>query len=215
MDKKTFHKAFSILQKIYKIKVRKEKPFEVLVHGILSARTRDEVTYAAQERLLKIAKTPEKLAKLPLRKIRKIIYPVNYYVGKAKRLKEVSKLLVKKYKGKIPDKREELLGLPGVGPKIADLVLLFGYGEKVIPVDTHVETVSKRWHIVDAKAKPEVVREKLHSLIAEKDRPAVNQLLVAFGKDICTTPVPKCYICPVEKLCPYENKNLKKLSKSS
>jgi endonuclease-3 len=210
MDKQTLYEAISILKRIYKIKVRKENPFEVLVHGILSARTKDEVTYAAQEKLLKIANTPQKLAKLPLHKIQKLIYPVNYYRGKAKKLKKVSQVLLQKFGGKVPKKREELLELPGVGSKIADLILLFGYGQNVIPVDTHVEAISKRWHLVDWNAKPTAVREKLHQLIAEKDRAVVNQLLVAFGKEICTRPIPKCYMCPVEKLCPYEKKNLYK-----
>ncbi len=208
MDRKTLYKIILVLQNRYEIEVRKEKPFEVLIHGILSARTKDTVTIPTQEKLFKIANTPEKISKLPLKKIRDTIYPVNYYIGKAKRVKKVCEILVKNFYGKVPKTRDKLLELPGVGPKIADLILLFGYGENVIPVDTHVETISKRWHIADKKSRPEIVREKLHKLVEEKDRQIVNQLLVEFGKKICTTPIPKCYMCPVEKLCPYENKNL-------
>ena len=116
-------------------------------------------------------------------------------------------MLVEKYGGKVPRTKEELMQLLGVGEKTSDIILLFAYGEDVIPVDTHVEQICKRWHIASEKDKPEVIREKLHKLIP-KNRAIVNQLLVQFGKEICKAPVPKCYMCPVEKLCPYENKNL-------
>jgi endonuclease-3 len=212
MDKKTIKRVITKLTKNNDIKVGKGEPFEVLVHGVLSARTKDSTTDPAVKRLLSKANTPQKILKLKVEAIQKTIFPVGFYRVKSKRLKEVCRDLVDKFDGKVPRTRKELMGLPGVGGKIADIVLLFAYGESVIPVDTHVEVISKRWHIADKNDTPEKVRDKLHKLFAEKDRLIVNQLLVKFGKEICKAPYPKCSICPIVKLCPYENKRMKKVT---
>ena len=207
MDRFKLAKIIDVLKKTYSIKIRKERPFEVLIHGLLSHRTKDETTFIAQDRLLKVADTPEKMLKLSAKSIQKLIYPVGFYRQKSKNILKSCKILAENYGGKVPRTKEELMQLPGVGEKTSDIVLLFAYGEDVIPVDTHLEVISKRWHLADKKDKPEVVREKLHKLI-RKDRAIINQLLVQFGKEICKAPVPKCYMCPVENLCPYEKKNL-------
>ena len=207
MDRATLNKILKRLNKRYHIEVRKERPFEVLIHGMLSHRTKDETTFPAQERLFKAADTPEKMLKLSPKKMQKLIYPVGFYRQKSKNILKTCKMLVEKYGGKVPRAKEELMQLPGVGEKTSDIVLLFAYGQNVIPVDSHLDTISKRWHIADKKDKPEIIREKLHKLIP-KNRAIVNQLLVQFGKVICKSPMPKCYMCPVENLCPYENKNL-------
>lgn len=208
MDKLTLYKILSKLNKIYRIKVRKDSPYRILIHGILSARTKDEITEKAEEKLIKKAKNAQELAKLSEKEIENLIYPVNYYRTKAKRLKKVAKVLISKYNGKVPENRKDLLSLPGVGNKIADLILLFGFGKAAIPIDTHVEKIVKRWKIVEEKANYEKIRERLNSLIREKDRRKVNQLLVEFGKEYCSY-LPKCYACPVENLCPYEKKNFR------
>ncbi|MEM5802037.1 MAG: endonuclease III [Candidatus Aenigmatarchaeota archaeon] len=205
----TILKIIEELNKVYRIEVRKDKPFEALIHGILSSRTKDEVTFQAQEKLLKKANTPEKILKLSVKEIEKLIYPVGFYRVKAKRIKQACKFLIENFKGSVPNKREELMKIPGVGGKIADIILLFGYSQKVIPVDVHVEVVAKRLGIADEKDAPEKVREKLHNLIPEKFRPIFNQLFVQFGREICQTRRPLCYKCPIIKYCPYEPKNLK------
>ncbi len=207
MDRATLNKILKRLNKLYNVEVRREKPFEVLIHGLLSHRTKDETTFPAQERLLKAADKPKKMLKLSAKEIQKFIYPVGFYRQKSKNILKACKMLVEKYGGKVPRTKEELMQLPGVGEKTSDIILLFGYGEDVIPVDTHLEVISKRWHIAGEKDKPEDIREKLHKLVP-KNRAIVNQLLVQFGKYICKSPKPKCSMCPVEKLCPYENKNL-------
>lgn len=209
MQAKKFKEIIRKLNSIYKIKPRKGKPFEVLIGGILSHRTKDETTFPALERLLKKANTPEKILALPEQEIAKTIYPVGFYPTKAKRIRQTCRELLEKFGGKVPRTREELMSLPGVGGKTADVVLLFAFGEPVIPVDTHVHAISRRFHIAKENDTPEQVREKLHALVPEKDRLIVNQLFVQFGREVCTSPRPKCYKCPVEKLCPYERKNLK------
>ena len=208
MDKKKLYKIILQLSKLYKVRVRKGRPFDVLIHGLLSHRTKDETTFPAQERLLNAAGTPEKMLKLSAKEIQKLIYPVGFYRQKSRNILKTCRMLIEKFGGNVPKSKEELMQLPGVGEKTSDIVLLFAYGEDVIPVDTHVEVISKRWHLADKKDKPEAVREKLHELIP-KDRAIINQLLVQFGKEICKAHLPKCYMCPVEKLCPYENKNLR------
>ncbi len=181
--------------------MRREKPFDVLIHGILSARTRDEVTFPAQERLFKIANTTEKILKLPAKRIEKLIYPVGFYKTKARRLKEACKFLLEEFRGKVPDSRKELMKIPGVGGKIADIVLLFAFGRGVIPVDSHVLWVANQLKWTGSK-NPERVREDLHRIIPENLRPAINQLLVEHGRQVCVTGRPKCEICPIEKYCP-------------
>ncbi len=210
MKKATLNTIINILNKLYHVEVRKDNPFDVLIHGILSHRTKDTTTFPAQARLLKIANTPEKMLKLSAKDIQKLIYPVGFYRQKAKRIKQVCKILIEKYDGNVPKTRGELMELPGVGGKTADIVMLFAYGENVIPVDTHVQKIAKRWHIAGKEDNPEIVREKLHKLIPS-NRAIINQLLVQFGRDICTAPIPKCYKCPVDSMCPYEDKNLKSI----
>jgi len=203
-------KIISILSKKYKIKSRKSKPFETLIHGILSTRTKGEVSFPAAEKLLKKANTPEKILKLSTKEIQKLIYPVGFYRVKAKNIRKACKFLIDNFGGKIPNTRKKLMEIPGVGGKIADIILLFSFGEKVIPVDVHVEVVSKRLGFVDKKDDPERVRKKLHKIIPKNFRTVVNVLFVNFGRDVCQTRKPLCFKCPVIKLCPYEPKNLEK-----
>lgn len=201
-------KIIRILQKKYKIRVRKGKPFEVLIGCLLSHRTRDEVTWPTADKLFRVASTPEKILKLTEKRIAELIYPVGFYRQKAKRIKQICKILLKEYKGKVPQTREQLMQLPGVGDKTAAIVLAYAYGKPVIAVDTHVAKIARRLGWTKYK-NPEKIGEDLHRLIEPRKRLVINQLLVIFGKDICTRPKPKCYKCPVEKLCPYPNKNLK------
>lgn len=202
------NKIISILQKRYKIKFEKEEPFRVLIGVMLSHRTTDAVSWPATDRLFSRANTPKKILKLSAKEIAKIIYPVGFYNTKAKRICEVCKIILKKYKGRVPRTRKELMELPGVGGKSADIVLSFGFGEPVIAVDSHVKWVS---HVlkISREKNPEKVRQALHDLVPRKYRLFVNNLFVEFGREICKTGRPKCWMCPVEKLCPYENKNLK------
>jgi endonuclease-3 len=116
-------------------------------------------------------------------------------------------MLVKKFKGKVPNTREELMELPGVGGKSADIVLSFSYGQPVIAVDAHVKWVATVLGMTREK-EPEKIRSDLHALFPENERSTVNEMLVRFGKDICNTGRPKCWICPIREMCKYEKKRL-------
>jgi len=193
-------RIISILNKKYKIKPWRDDPFKVLISCIISQRTKDEVTRKASSRLLKVANNPKKILKLSEKQIEELIYPAGFYRQKAKRIKKICKILIEKYKGKVPDSREELLKLPGVGLKTADVVLSYGYGKPVIAVDTHVFHVARRLGLTKSN-NLEKIREDLHRQIPEKYRLILNLLFVEFGKEICRTIKPKCEVCPIKKFC--------------
>ena len=205
-------KIVRVLQKKYKIKPWRGKPFEVLISTILSQRTKDEVTRKCARKLLNVANTPEKILKLDERKIRELIYPVGFYRQKAKKIKKICKILIEKYGGKVPKKREELLKLPGVGDKTASCVLSYGFGISTIPVDTHVNRISKRLGIVNEKNSPEETRKTLEKTLPKKLYGIVNFLFISFGRDICRPIKPRCNICPIKEVCKYYKK-FKKIRK--
>lgn len=198
-----------ILQKRYRVKPWKGRPFEVLISTILSQRTKDEVTRECSKRILSVANTPEKILRLDEREIERLIYPVGFYREKARKIKKVCKILVEKYGGKVPREREELIKLPGVGDKTASCVLSYGFGIPTIAVDTHANRISKRLGIVSEKASPEETRKVLEKLLPKKLYFIVNFLLISFGRDICKPVRPRCELCPIRGMCKYY-KDLKK-----
>jgi len=203
MNRKTILKIINTLEKEYDVSSYSNRgdAYEILIGTVLSQRTKDEITWTKNKELMKKANTPKKMLKLSEDEISKIIYPVGFYRQKAGKIKQISMILVDKYKGKIPKSREELMSLPGVGGKTADCVLCFAYGEEVVPVDIHVEILSKRMGIADWKDKPEVVRKKLHIIVPKNKRNIVNSLFVEHGKKVCTTRKAYCERCVAEKHC--------------
>jgi endonuclease-3 len=180
--------------------------FKILITTILSQRTRDENSERAAQNLFSVADTPEKIIKLDIRKLEKLIRVSGPYRQKAKRIKAVSKIILKKYKGKVPKTREELMSLPGVGFKTADVVLMYGHGIPSIAIDTHCNRVPKRIGLVDEKANVEEVKRVLESLIPKKDWYIVNMGLVQFGREICKPIKPRCEICPMSRYCDFYKK---------
>src|SRR5262245_22349420 len=136
-----------------------EDPFEVLVSTMLSAQTRDPVTAAASARLFRAARTPQTMARLPVRRIERLIYPVSFYRHKARHVKDTCRLLVGRHQGQVPGSMEELLGLPGVGRKTANLVLILSFRSRSnICVDTHVHRISNRLGWVKTRTPDETER---------------------------------------------------------
>lgn len=195
-------KLIGFLEKRYGYpEIGKTSNFKLLISTVLSQRTRDENTWKASKQLFSVARTPKTLYKLPLNKIEKLIRPSGPYRQKAKRIKEISRIILEDYKGLVPRTREELMRLPGVGYKTADIVLSYGFGVPTIAVDTHVNRIPKRIGIVNKKANVEEAREKLESLIKGKKRFLVNLGLVRFGQEICKPVNPRCGECPLKKIC--------------
>ncbi len=175
-------------------------PYEVLVSTLLSLRTKDEVTCVAADRLLKAANTPEKMLTLTAKQIEKKIYPVGFYPTKAKRLLEISKILIEKFGSIVPDDIDTLLELPGVGRKTANLVLVEGYKIPAVCVDTHVHRISNRIGYVKTK-NPDQTEFALRKKLPQKHWTRYNELLVAFGQVICRPISPFCSKCPVSDMC--------------
>ncbi len=182
-------------------KVSTEKdPFKILISCILSQRTKDEITEKVTNNLFSVINSPEGLIKIEDKKLEKILYSIGFYKVKAKRLKEISKILIDKYNSSVPDNLEELLKLPGVGRKTANIVITKGFNKDGIAVDTHVHRISNRLGLVKTK-KPEDTEINLRKTVPKKYWKELNDYLVNFGKKICTPISPKCSICPIEKYC--------------
>ncbi len=175
-------------------------PFRVLVCALLSTRTRDETTAKVCERFFKKVKSPEDIINLPLKELEELIYPVGFYRNKAKHLKKLAEVLIRDFGGKVPKTREELLKLPGVGRKVANLVLADGYNIPAICVDTHVHRITNRWCLIKTKT-PEQTERELMKILPKEYWIVINRLLVAFGQRICTPQRPKCGECPIESFC--------------
>ncbi|MCL5022047.1 MAG: endonuclease III [Nitrospirae bacterium] len=175
-------------------------PFKILVSCILSLRTQDRTTGGASERLYRLASTPEEMAKLPVGKIEKAIYPVGFYRVKARTIRTLSREISEKYHSRVPDKIEGLLMLKGVGRKTANLVVTLGYDKPGICVDTHVHRITNRWAYVRTKT-PEETEFALRGKLPLKYWKEINGLLVAFGQQICKPVSPLCSICSVNEYC--------------
>ena len=176
-------------------------PFEILVSTLLSLRTKDEVTSEAARRLFQKARTPKQLLALGEAAIAKLIYPVGFYPTKAKRLLEISRIILDRYEGQVPDSIEALLELPGVGRKTANLVLVEGFKKDAICVDTHVHRISNRIGYVDTRT-PEQTEFALREILPRRHWICYNELLVAFGQALCRPISPFCSKCPVSDMCP-------------
>jgi endonuclease-3 len=176
-------------------------PFEILVSTILSLRTKDEVTSQAAARLFVQARAPEGLLALGEKEVARLIYPVGFYPTKAQRLMEISRIILNDHHGRVPDTMEELLALPGVGRKTANLVLVEGFRQDAICVDTHVHRISNRIGYVQTKS-AEQTEMALRAKLPRKHWIRYNELLVAFGQVVCRPVSPHCSKCPVAAMCP-------------
>jgi len=182
-------------------------PFKILIGTILSARTRDETTTNVIKILFSRFKNPDELSKANLNEIKQLIQKIGFYNVKALRIKQVSKILVDKYNGKVPSNIDDLLTFPGVGRKTANCVLVYGFRKPAIPVDIHVHRISNRIGIANTK-KPEETEIVLQESVDEKYWTAVNETFVVFGQNICLPIKPKCSLCRLTKICKYyKNKN--------
>jgi len=175
-------------------------PFEVLVSTVLSARTKDEVTIVASRRLFQRTRTPMGMLELDEKTIGELIYPVGFYHTKAARLRAISRMLLENFGGEVPESIPELLTLPGVGRKTANLVMVEGFGKDAICVDTHVHRISNRVGYINTP-NPEKTEFELRKKLPRKHWIKYNEILVAFGQVICRPISPFCSRCPVSVLC--------------
>ena len=179
-----------------------DNAFQVLIATILSAQTRDAVTSSASRRLFAVAPTPAAMAKLTTARIQKLIFPVSFYRNKAVHVRETCRQLLERFDGVVPSTMKELLTLPGVGRKTANLVLILAHrsGDNIC-VDTHVHRISNRLGWVRTKT-PEETEHALYTVADRRWWPLINLYLVTWGQNVCRPVYPLCGSCAIADLCP-------------
>jgi endonuclease-3 len=181
---------------------QQDDPFQVLIATMLSAQTKDAVTAAASARLFGVARTPKSMARLPLARIQELIYPVSFYRNKAVHVQETCRQIVARFGNAVPCTMEELLTLPGVGRKTANLVLILAHASSEnICVDTHVHRISNRLGWVKTRT-PEETERALYAAAPRKWWPVVNLYLVTWGQNVCRPVYPLCPQCVLADICP-------------
>ncbi len=175
-------------------------PFKVLICCILSLRTNDKTTYPCSVRMLELGQTPQDFLKVDEDTLVKAIYPVGFYKNKASQILDISKELVEKHNGKVPQSIDELVKFKGVGRKTANLVMAKGFGIPAICVDVHVHRISNRLGWVKTNT-PDETEMALRKLLPEKYWLDINTILVTFGQNICKPQRPLCDKCPVKEYC--------------
>jgi endonuclease-3 len=168
---------------------------------VISLRTRDEVTYAATERLFRRVSTPDQLLRLREATIAKLIYPAGFYRRKATQIREISRMLVREHDGRVPAEIDALLTLPGVGRKTANLVVTLAYGKPGICVDVHVHRICNRLGWVETRH-PDETEQALRGILPRRHWIPINETLVRHGQQVCTPISPLCSSCPVARDCP-------------
>jgi endonuclease-3 len=175
--------------------------FHVLIGTLLSARTQDATTHAASERLFKAAPTPRRMANLTVAQIERLIYPVSFYRNKARHVQATCRQLLERFGGRVPGTMEELLTLPGVGRKTANLVLILAFSSRDnICVDTHVHRISNRLGWVRTRT-PEQTEQALYRVADRRWWPDINLYLVVWGQNVCRPISPRCGGCAISRWC--------------
>ena len=177
-----------------------ETPFTVLISCILSLRTQDKTTLAASNRLFEIATTPPSMLAVPLKTIERTIYPVSFYRTKARTIHEICRQLISRFGGRVPADLEELLSLPGVGRKTANIVVTLGFQKPGIAVDTHVHRISNRLGYVRTRT-PEKTEMSLRRKLPPRYWIVFNDLLVSYGQNLCKPISPRCSVCKIAMFC--------------
>src|SRR3990172_11087944 len=214
-SRKTQSTMLKTISRLFPVEVWKPRsPFETLIHTILSQNTNDRNSDAAMKKLRKCLRiTPSGLAQARVRELIPYIRSAGLYTSKAPRIIAVSKIIQERYRGRLwsileipyEQAKERLMELPGVGPKTADILLAFVAKNPVIPVDTHIERVTKRLGIAPLNGNYETVRTSLEALISPRNRIPIHLSMIEFGRAICRAPRPRCLICPLNKTCPSSN----------
>jgi len=204
MDEKILREELRILEETYpnaKPQLKFGSAFELLVAVILSAQCTDKRVNIVTEKLFAVAETPEKILTLGQTRLEEIIRPCGLSKSKAKHIVDTSKILLDSYGGSVPREIDELIKLPGVGRKTANVVASVAFGVPAIAVDTHVFRVSNRLKLAEGKTPPEVERG-LQKIIPREKWSAAHHWLIWHGRQICSARKPKCNVCPLSKICP-------------
>lgn len=199
------HRALDVVKRIVKHFPRRYEerdPFRVLISTVLSQRTRDENTDRASKQLFKVFPDVYSLARAESHKLYDLIRSSGMYRQKAERIVQIARILVQKYDGRVPNNREELVKLPGVGRKTANIVLAVSYHKPALAVDTHVHRISNRIGLVKTKS-PLQTEKQLTKIVPENLWSQINGPMVEFGRTVCLPRKPRCEICPLADQCDY------------
>ena len=206
MDKEKAIEIIEILKKAYpdaKCSLDFSTPFEMLVAVILSAQCTDERVNKTTPAIFAKYSTPEDFDEMPLEVLEELIHPCGFYKNKAKNIKLTAKKIVEEYNSQVPDTMEDLLTLPGVGRKTANVVMLEAFNKpQGIAVDTHAKRLSNRIGF-SSEETPEKIEQDLLKLFPYEYLKDVNHILIYQCRAICTARSPKCEQCPINKLCKY------------
>ena len=179
---------------------KKPDAFKILISCLLSLRTQDKNTEIVSKRLFEVADIPEQIAELSTSRLEKLIFSSGHYRKKARTLKHVSKVLIDEFGSEVPDDKEKLLSIKGIGPKTANIVLAFAFGKDVLPIDTHCHRIPNRLGWVKTKT-PEKTEKELEKVLPKKYWNEFNGMFVQFGKEICQPISPWCSKCPIAGYC--------------
>ncbi len=182
------------------IQAQTKEPFKVLVATILSARTKDETTSKAVEKLFQVVHKPDDLDKLSFEELDAIIYQVGFHHTKTKHLKELPSALNSRFGGRVPSEIDDLITLPGVGRKTANLVRTIAFSLPAICVDVHVHRICNRWGYISTSS-PLESEMALRKVLPAKHWSNINSYVVAFGQNLCTPRKPQCHRCPIYAQC--------------
>jgi endonuclease III len=181
---------------------QQEDPFQILIATLLSARTQDATTHAASTRLFARARTARTMARLPVREIERLIYPVSFYRNKAEHVKACCEMLASRFGGRVPRTMEELVALPGVGRKTANLVMILAFRSRQnICVDTHVHRIANRLGWVRTSM-PGETEQALYKATDQRWWSSINLYLVTWGQNVCRPVHPRCGDCAIAVDCP-------------
>jgi len=181
----------------------RDKPdaFKILISCLLSLRTQDKNTEKASNNLFAVATTPETILALSDTELENLIFSSGHYKKKARTLKHVSEIILRKFSGKVPETKEELMSIKGIGPKTANIVLAFAFGKAVLPIDTHCHRIPNRLGWINTKT-PEQTEEELEKILQKKYWKDFNAIFVQFGQTMCKPLSPLCSKCPINNYCP-------------
>ncbi|MCR6471901.1 endonuclease III [Bacillus safensis] len=185
-------------------------PFELVIAVALSAQCTDVLVNKVTKTLFQKYKTPEDYLSVPLEELQQDIRSIGLYRNKAKNIQKLSKMLIEEYGGEVPKDRDELVKLPGVGRKTANVVVSVAFGVPAIAVDTHVERVSKRLGICRWKDSVLEVEQTLMKKVPQEDWSVTHHRLIFFGRYHCKAQRPQCESCPLLDMCREGQKRLKK-----
>ncbi len=198
-------KVIELLEKQYpkaKTALNYSTPLEILIATMLSAQTTDERVNIVTEKLFKKYHTPEDYVKVDIKELEQDIHSTGFYHNKARNLKKCCELLVEKYNSQVPKTMEEMLELPGVARKTANIVLYNAYGMiRGIAVDTHVRRLSQRLELTDHDD-PEKIEQDLMKITPKENWMKLTDLLIFHGRQVCIARKPKCETCVLNKICP-------------